>query len=147
MDISLRRYILLFGALTAAAPFVAWALITALPQYQETITDIFGIPVAFAITQSTAYYFFFRNRRLPSPQRILAFVGYCAAIGVGLAIVSVWLSGSFDDLSSGFVVFMLAMMIGVQSAVLAIAFSSFMRRSMLKHLEKIDQRQKQKIVE
>ncbi|GAA2867183.1 putative flippase GtrA [Aminobacter niigataensis] len=136
MEISLRRYILLFGALTAATPFVAWALITALPQYQETITDIFGIPVAFAITQSTAYYFFFRNRRLPSSREYWRLVGYCTAIGVGLALASAFLSGAFDGVSVGFIVFMLAMMAGIQFVVLAIAFSSFMGRTMVKSLEK-----------
>lgn len=138
MDVSLRRYILLFGVLTAAAPFVASALISALPSYRETITGLFGVPIAFAITQSTAYYFFFRNRRVPTSSEYWRLVGYCTAIGVGLAIATAWLAGAFDDVSAGFIVFMVAMMAGIQFVVLAIAFSSFMGRTMVKSLEKAD---------
>ena len=136
MQSSLWRYILMFGALTAAAPFVSSLLVQALPQYAKTIEDVFGTPIAFAISQSTACHFFFRTKRLPTTSEYWRLVGACTAIGVGLALVTILLTDAFAGMSAGFIAFAGGMMVAIQAAVLAIAFSSFMGRSFLKHVEK-----------
>ncbi|MRX37155.1 ABZJ_00895 family protein [Aminobacter sp. MDW-2] len=136
MQTSLWRYILMFGALTAAAPFVASVLVQALPGYAKTIEDIFGIPIAFAITQSTAYHFFFRTKRLPTTGEYWRLVGACTAVGTGLGLVSILLTDAFAGMPTGMIAVAIGMMVAVQAAVLAIAFSSFMGRSFLKHVEK-----------
>lgn len=136
MPISLRRYIFLFAMLTAVSPFVASALVQAFPQYAKTIADLFGVPVAFAIAQSTAYHFLFRNKRIPTTNEYWRLVGSCTAVGTGLAIVSIMLTDAFSGMSTGFIVFMLAMIISVQFALLAMSFSRFTGGRILKHIEK-----------
>ena len=58
------------------------------------------------------------------------------AVGAGLAIVSIMLADAFAGMSAGMIVFAVGMVGAVQAAVLAIAFSGFMGRSILKHVEK-----------
>lgn len=136
MQTSLRRYVILFAVLTAATPFLASALVQAFPNHAKTIEDLFGIPAAFAIAQSTACHFFFRTRRLPTRSEYWQLVGACTAVGAALTIASLMLAGTFAGMSAGFAVFMLAMTVGLQAAILAISFSSLIGRNILKHVEK-----------
>lgn len=111
------------------------------PLYAKTIQDIFGIPIAFAITQSTAYHFFFRTKRLPTTSEYWWLVGACTAVGTSLALASILLTDAFAGMPAGMIAVATGTMIAIQAAVLAIAFSSFMGRSFLKHVEKATAKQ------
>ncbi|QOF72499.1 hypothetical protein IG197_05320 [Aminobacter sp. SR38] len=106
------------------------------PLYAKTIQDISGIPIAFAITQSTAYHFFFRTKRLPTTSEYWWLVGACTAVGTSLALASILLTDAFAGMSTGMIAVATGTMIAIQAVVLAIAFSSFMGHSFLKHVEK-----------
>ncbi|WP_439501613.1 ABZJ_00895 family protein [Aminobacter ciceronei] len=137
MQTGLRRYVISIAVPTAATPFVAAALVAAFPNHAKTIEDLFGIPVAFGIAQSAAYHFFFRTKRLPTRYEHWQLVGACTAVGAALAIVSLLRAG----MSVGFIVFILALTVATQAAVLAMSFLSFMGRNILKHVEKVAAKQ------
>lgn len=63
-------------------------------------------------------------------------VGSCTTVGTGLALVSILLTDAVTGMSTGIIIFAIGMVIAFQAAVLAIAFSRFIGRSILQYVEK-----------
>jgi hypothetical protein len=141
MDIKVRRYVIFFGALNVAAGFVSMVLILALPQFVETISEIFGMPMAFGISMCTSYYFIFRNRRLPSKSEYWRMVVGCTLIGVGLGFASMLVFGRWPGTTAGDFVLFLVLGIGLQFLLLAFAFSGFLAKQFQKAIEQSARKQ------